>query len=310
MNRRTVLHTGVALAIGLAGCLDGVGPRSPSSTPEPLSCPSTVPRIENADFDGEFRMECDAPTESETDASDTTLAPDARSASLPNAEIAFTLTNRRDRPFNANFYRWELRKRVDGEWHGTVPTRASANAESSLAPDSSHTWSVSIRNDALGKPVEPVTADASLSLRALGGGTYSFVIVGSYGRRGQSWVENQPIVAYAAPFRLEGDALRLVPTNAVRNVARDGSAVTVTVGADDPSGAITVTKRPSGVDGGRTYVTESVYGIPSLRNALAQFEDGVDEVTVRTDDPFGSPLYRGLTFTYEGTAYEVTERSV
>ncbi|RDI70812.1 hypothetical protein [Halopelagius longus] len=313
MNRRTFLRAGVALSCGLAGCLDSIRPPTSSSS-DGLSCPSTVPRIENADFEGEFEMRCNAPTESETEPSDTALAPDSRSVSLPDAEIAFTLTNRRDRYFNANFYRWELQKRVDGEWYATVPTRAAANAGSSLAPDESHTWSVSVTNDNLGTPVEPVTADESLSLRALGGGTYAFLVVGSYGRRGQSPQENQPIIAYAAPFTLSGDALQLVPTNTVRDVTRDGNAVTVTVGGADSNGSVTVTKRPetdpSDDAVSAAYVTESVYGVPALRNALAHFEDGVEAVTVRDDDLFGTPLYRGLTFAYEGTVYEVTDRSL
>lgn len=309
MNRRTYLRAGVALSCGLAGCLDSIGPLSSAQSGD-LPCPSTVPRIENADFDGEFRMECATPGQSETEISRTTLSADTQSVSLPNTETGFTLANRHEQHFNANFYDWTLLKHVDGEWHGTVRREVPADAGASLAPGESHTWSVAVSNDDLGPPVDPVRANESPSLRALGGGIYAFVVVGSYGRESQSWVESQPIIGYAAPFTLEGDPLELVPTTTVRDVSRDGDTVTVTVGADDPHDAVTVQKRSDGDTPSEgepiTYLTESVYGIPTLRNALAHFADGVQRVTVRTGDSFGSPLHRGLTFTYEGTTYEVT----
>lgn len=307
MDRRTLIKGGVALSLTFGGCLEGI---SPSSSSDALSCPSTVPRIEYADFDGEFQMKCERPAESSTDAEGTTLTPDVRSVSLPHAETTFTLTNRHDQHFNANFYNWELQKRVGSEWYGTVGRKFSAGAGSSLAPGNSHTWSVSITNDNLGQPVEPVTGNESLSLRALGGGTYAFIVVGSYGNRGQSWGENQPLIGYATPFKLQGDALQLVPTNSVHNVTRKGSTVTVTVGADDPNRTITVAKRTETQTASErppaTYITESVYGHPTLRNILAHFDKDVEKVTLRTTDLSGSSLQPGLPFSYEGTTYQVT----
>lgn len=307
MNRRTLIKGGVALSLPFGGCLEGF---SPGSSSDALSCPLTVPRIENADFDGEFQMKCERPAESSTDASGTTLTPDVRSVSLPHAETTFTLTNRHDQHFNANFYNWELQKRVDGEWYGTVRRQYSAGAGASLAPSDSHTWSVSITNNNLGQPVEPVNGNESLSLRALGRGTYAFIVVGSYGDRGQSWRGNQPIIGYATPFKLQGDALQLVPTNSVHNVTHKGSTVTVTVGEGDPNRTITVAKRTKTQTGSERppapYITESVYGHPTLRNILAHFDKDVEKVTLRTTDSSGSPLYPGLTFSYEETTYQVT----
>lgn len=255
-------------------------------------------------------MQCNTDIESTAAADETALVPGERAVSLPAAATTFTLVNNRDEAFNGNFYNWHLQKHVDGSWHETVARRFSAAAGASLAPGGSHTWSLSIRNDGLERPVEPVTADETLELRALGPGQYAFVVVGSYGGEGEPWRESQPVVGYAAPFTVEGDPLELTPTNRVQDVARDGETVTVTVGADDPDRSVTVTRRteeeaPAG-DQRTTYVTESVYGNPLLRDVLAQFEPGVERVTVRTNGRLGTRFHRGATFAYEGTTFEVT----
>jgi hypothetical protein len=308
MRRRRLLQGSIGVVGALAGCVDRFTPGAGSDA---RACPSTVPRVENADYDGEFEMNCHRPGGSTPDGSGTALTADDRSASLPDADIAFTLTNGRDRHFDTNFYDWSLQKRADGEWHGVVARRVPADSESSLAPGDSHAWSVSIRNEDLGQPVEPVEADESPSLRALGAGTYAFVVAGSYGEAGRSMRDNQPSVGYARPFELDGDSLELVPTEAVEDATRDGDTVTVSVGVDDPE-TITVERGvdPSTPDDGRhtTLITETVYGRPTLRNVLAHFEEGVERVRLRTGATAGSRLRRGTTFSYRGTTYGVTNR--
>lgn len=307
MKRRRFLHAGVGLSCALAGCLNSINPSSSSSNG--LPCPSSIPIAENADFEGEFKLQCNTDTESAAAAEDSIIVPSTRSASL-DAETQFTLTNHREQVFNANFYNWHLQKYVEGEWHDTVGRRFSANAGGSLAPDESHSWSLSVRNDNLDQPVEPVRSDENLTVRALGPGTYAFLIVGSYGHRGQSWLANQPVIGYAAPFTLEGDQLELVPTDRVQQVDREGDTVVVTVGTDDPTSSVTVTKntgtQTTTRDQQSEYITESVYGNPLLRDILAHFEPDVTCVTVRTTGVLGTQFHRGASFTYDNTTYEIT----
>lgn len=309
MNRRKLLHSSVALACGLAGCLDGQSPLS-SSADEQLPCPSSVSRIERADYDGAFQMECSAGVPSETPSQSTALTPEKRSVTLSPAENSFTLTNRRETYYNSQFYNWELLKHVDGEWYSTVGRRFSASSASSLPPGRSHTWSITVTNDELGEIIRPVESDESIALRGLGGGTYAFVVVGSYGSQGESWSATEPIVGYAAPFTLKGEQLPLVPTNAVRHTSREGDSMTVTADSDDPRGYVTVAKRPDGTPNEhshRAYITESVYGTPAVRDVLAHFEEGVTSVTLRADRMLIPPFTPEMTLTYDGTMYEVTD---
>lgn len=309
MNRRALLHAGVGLSCALAGCLDGIDPLSASSNDPP--CPDTVPVIERADFDGTFRMRCNTADDSTTAAGETTLVPATRRLSLPDAATTVSLVNNRDEAYNANFYNWRILKHVDGQWYSAVARRFSPADESSLAPQESHTWSLSVSNDGLERPVAPVTSDEQLPVRALGPGRYAFVVVGSYGRHGQSMTDNQPFIGYAATFTLAGDDLELVPTNRVRSADRDGETVTVTVGSNDPDRAVTVSRRSSAQASNDAlvteHITETVYGNPLLRDVLAQFEPGVERVTVRTHGMLGTQLHPGATFAYGGETYEVTE---
>jgi len=179
-------------------------------------------------------------------------------------------------------------------------------------PRASHTWTVTVDNDDLDAPVTPVEANASLPLRALGGGSYAVIVVGTYGRAGASWRDNQPIIGYAGRFTLQGGPLPLVPTNTVRDVTRDGNAVTVTMGEVDSSHAITVARRASpATERGNEpprYITESLYGHPVLRNALAHVEAGVERLTVRTNSIPDPAMVSGWTFSYAGRTYEAAER--
>lgn len=296
MDRRRFLHSGVALSCGLAGCLDGDGP---SSLFAASPCPSTISRIEDADYHGEFRMECN-----------TAFTLDETSRSLSDSGLLLDLSNQRDAYFNTQFYSWELLKHVDSEWYTVATPTIPATAGSSLAPGERYMYSVVVDNDFLENPVEPISGDKRLRFRALGGGTYAFVIVGSYGAQGASWSANQPFIGYAARFTWDEEAIPLVPTNTVLDTSREGETMTVTVGTDDPARSITVTRRPDGTPSEvrhASYITESVYGQPALRNVLAHFDEGITTVTLRTDELLLPAFNPSGTFTYEGTMYEVTE---
>lgn len=313
MSRRQFLRSGSALlAAGLAGC-NALQPSDSTTTDSP--CPTDVPAAVRADYRGDSRVYCNDGSES-ADA-ETVLRPSPRSGSLPDARVEFALENGREDHFNTA--RWDLRKRVDGTWYDPVVPR-TGRSQPSVAPGESHDWAVAVDNAELSSVVEPVEGD-EFSARALGGGTYAFLVSGSYGAADDRFVDNEPWVAYAARFSLDGDPLALEPTSSVRDVARSGDTVTVRATDGDPDLVVTVSTRDDAPTAQseaarREVITEQLYGWPVLRDALAHFEDDVTEVVVETSpDPdrrVASPRSPGdtITVTYQGVEYAVTTELV
>lgn len=313
MSRRQFLRTGSALlAAGFAGC-NALQP--PDSTTTGSPCPTDVPPAVRADYRGEFRVFCNDRSES-ADA-ETVLRPSPRSGSLPDARVAFALENGRDEHFNTA--RWDLRKRVDGTWHDPVVPR-TGRSRPSVGPGETHDWAVAIDNADLSRVVEPVEGD-EFSVRALGGGTYAFLVSGSYGAADERFVENEPWLAYVARFSLDGDSLALEPTSRVRTVTRSADTVTVRATDGEPDRVVTASTRDDAPTAQseaarREIITEQLYGRPVLRDALAHFEDGVAEVVVETgagpDRRVASPRRLGDTITvaYRGVEYAVTTELV
>ena len=243
------------------------------------------------------------------------MVPGSRTASLPDATVEFTLTNRRERGFNTQFAGWDVHKLVDGAWHGfdrSVVTVEPGEEGDRLPPGGAHTWTVSVDNDDLGPVVEAVAGHVDVPLRALGGGTYAFVLYGSYGDSDENWAENRP-VTYGTRWQLDGDPLELVSPDSVTDVTRDGDEVTVQEGGSgDPPGSTLVLTRtdpgtadPSPIS---PVVVEAVYGRPPLRAGLAAFEDGVRRVVVDSSRlPDSSVVTTGneRSLRFRGTEYLV-----
>lgn len=301
MNRRQILHgSGTLLATGLAGCL---GLLDSTATDEPPACPTTIPRLEQADYRGDSRVVCnDGSGESDDE---TRLVPDPRSASLPDASLECTLTNGHDNHFNADFYAWSLQKRVDGEWHGTTDTASPAADRSSLESDESHTWTLTVDNTNLERVVEPVEAREDVTVRALGSGTYAFLIAGSYGEEGESPMVNSPQIGYAAQFTLEGDDLPLEPTTVITDVSRDGDTVVVQR-TEEPSRVITLERTDEEADHHRTLITEQLYGEPVLRDGLAHAEEDADSIRIESSPGSASGLATRGTLEYRDELYSIT----
>lgn len=206
MDRRAVLAgAGLTFSTSSVGCTSWMHSGGPPRD-EPPECPPTIPHVEQADFDGEFRMECDHADEDDAP-TDTSFDTDPRVAQLPDAEVTFTLTNRRDEHYNTNTFSWTIQKYVDDEWRVAVPALVPSDGHSSFAPRESHTWTVTFHGGSgeATLPLEPVQGDDTITVRGLDEGTCAFHVHGSYGDPGAGQFGNSPIIAYGARFFLDSD---------------------------------------------------------------------------------------------------------
>lgn len=282
-TRRIVLASVGTITLGsLAGC---AGRQNPETSPDngESPCPSSVPPADRADYDGESRVICN---DGATTADDSTqLTPDHRSVSLPDAHLAFRLSNRRETYFNAS--QWDLHKRVNKTWYD-VPVPQIRTFELSLVPENSHEWLITIDNSDLHSVIQPVEG-TDVTIRSLGSGTYALTVSGSYGTQNESMVANRPWVAYAAQFSIEGEPLTVEPTTDVTDVQRDGPTTIVRATSEVPQWTVTVREvdeeaTEERAELQRELITEQLYRHPILRNAIAHFEDDVTEVIVEIGD--------------------------
>lgn len=315
MRRRETLRlVGAAGLAGLAGCSGLAGEGTETLTPAPGTAPDCPASAALSISDtGSVDRYCNTadgtPAERRT-----AVVPDGRTARLPDAHVRFTLTNRRSDHLNVNLEAWELHKQAAGAWHHLGRSRWTGSGDDDgLAPGASHEWTVTVENGDLGAVVEPVRGRSDVPLRALGGGTYAFLVHGSYGAPDEKPFENAS-VSYATRWSLAGDALDLVMSDSVNAVERDGDSVVVRDGGvtGSPNEALVLTRTDPGpaVEPSQDspFIAEEVYGKPALRNALAAFEAGVRRVEVRTDRRRGLGIRdRKASFRFDGTEY-VAER--
>lgn len=158
-----------------------------------------------------------------------------------------------------------------------------------------------------GDPVPHAQGTRSVTLVGLGGGTYAFAVDGWFATE-----DYEDGVGFAARFELDGPAVELAPTNAVRETTREGDTVVVETavesGEDTKLAAFEVTHADDGSGDARRLVTEQALRDRTLRNTLPFFEEGVRTVRLvertSTVPPFG---VRGTEFVeYEGERYRIT----
>lgn len=206
MNRREYLAgTGVILTSLGSGC-QTLGNSSPSASDSVPECPTAVPKLNNSDFDGEVEVICNEQA-SESASDETTFQVDSQTPSMPNAELEFQLTNRRNQYYNTSTFEWFVRKYIDGEWRLAVPSKVPATEQVSLAPGESWTWRLRSQGSIAETdiPTEPVQSDNTIKTPFPGTGNYAFQVYGSYGGKGDHKLDNTPIVSYAARFTVEAE---------------------------------------------------------------------------------------------------------
>jgi hypothetical protein len=258
----------------------------------------------NADLEEGFEPTVVCYQEVDDPLSKTVLQPSAARMSLPDGELSFTLTNRREEPFYTVTYRWNIWKRVDGEWFSLPRSIAPTSSKQAIGTGESHRWRFSVDNSDLASPIERIKADRDVTVRGLGNGTYAFLVWGGYGSDGANGVPDDPI-SYAAQVSLEGPALELHPPSTA-NVTKDGETKTITFdGEDDPTYTYTLTRDSNLSADPIPVVTEQLYGRPVLRAAMAHFEDDTTHITVKSDEvsQFASETirYDGETYVGEGS---------
>lgn len=222
MRRRTVLR------------VVSVGPitatvRSPVELPESERAETNCGTVSSAEDPGQPDA---CPPErsgeycSATDDSDAEirLVPPEGDLSLPTDSGTFRLVNESDRRLDVNFYGWDFRKYVDGEWV-EVGRRATPLPMNRLPAGETHTWDVTLANDTPRSEGSYPSTDESLSKvlpRPLGPGTYAMNIGG-----------------YAATVRVTGDPVTVSPPDHIEVAEESETSVTL---------------RDTGIEDGRTYV--------------------------------------------------------
>lgn len=324
MNRRQVLA--LLAAAGTAGCLSDfesgsstsrsettnrdtstdlttVPPTTAETTPEQTTTaePPTVGVSDPAEcpsFDDDVvRVVCSPDTDAPLAFESTN-----RSGTLPRAEFEFTLTNETNATFQTNFYAWRVWKRVDGEWYHVAP-RMWPDPLMAVRPGESHTWSVSVDNADLDRPIPRAEGTSEVTVVGLGAGEYAFGVDGWF--QGQHYEDGTGV---AVPFELTGDPLELTAIG-IDRVERDGDAVRVYADPDegeDPA-AYVLTRVDDTPTEPRRMITEQVLRDTPLRNALAHFEPDVRRVRLETGTttypPFGVDEPRYVR--YEGETYSI-----
>lgn len=197
---------------------------------------------------------------------------------------------------------WDLHKLVDGKWFHVGPGGHFSDCRM-VSAGGRTTWSLRAFN---GDPVPCEENHLALTRGYLGGGEYA--VVAGYGHTTDS---------SGALFELVGDQVSLAPTEGA-SIERDGATVTVTTdsygdGEHPPDATVTITRAE---EAGDRLLAEQVMQTGwrtsdnVLRNALAVFEPGVEEVVVRTDEHAADEAtgFESTTrrFRFRGRAYDVT----
>lgn len=218
------------------------------------------------------------------------VRPSTERADLP-AAVEFTFVNRAREGTGCGH--WNLYKLVDGTWFHLGPYVQTADCRV-VRPGGWKTWTLHAY------PGEALDAPDVATFGYLGGGRYA--AVAGYGHA---------TARSAALVELVGDPVSVVPTEDA-TAERSGGAVTVTTrrwedGEHSTPATLAVT-RADRADS--RLIREQVMRrrFRALRNALAFFESGVEEVVVRTDERtaeravgYGEDRSR---FQVDGRAYE------
>lgn len=218
---------------------------------------------------------------------------------LPEAHLSFTLRNRRRETLGTSFSCWRLHKWTDGRWTYVAPVSCFLTA-ARVPPGGEHAWRVTASNLDIPDLVRTVGGE-SMTVHALGPGTYSFGVSGEY--------ERPRNLAFAARFRLRGPPLELRPTSAVEGVERDDETLVVHADPESETGAepatLTVERVPEEA-GARRVLVETAYRDRHLRDTLA-FANAADRIRLETrtpaDPPFG--VHGSELVRFQGATYRL-----
>jgi len=236
------------------------------------------------------------------------LEPSGRTLS-PGGAIEFTLHNRSDAGLETNLYNWHLHKRVDDRWFQVAPL-SWPQPLTTLDPDGSHTWTVSLTADVdPGQPVPRLRTPREIPLVAVGGGDYAFRARGRF-----TDDEFQTAIGFAATFGVDAPQLELTPTNVVGEPEIDGDTLRVDSTRPGPSAEtqprLYTLERldPPVVEAERMIAEEIVRRVP-LRDIVALAErHEVDRVEL-TEVNGALPSLVGSVprpIEYRGSYYEVS----
>lgn len=302
MHRRTLLvGSGSALPVALAGCLNA-----------------------NA-FAGRGASDATVPCNGGAEAA--AIEPSARSVERGET-IEFTLRNDGADAVSYNPIRWQLYKRVDGDWYAVYDQSTLLIGNAALEPGESYRWALTPTSDvgADGDPIDGTSTnfdhrggfdDADeyeldpIRVPGLGGGTYAFGVDCAFDGDG-----SDDLTGFATAFDLDAPPLELSPTNAIASVERHDEAVVAEAenrypGADgDPGDAAfeyELERVATPAEKSEPVIREQVLLRHSLRELLAlALAHDVDRVVLTVPADRGASFSRNRSFRYAGEYYDVT----
>ena len=241
------------------------------------------------------------------------LVPETQTVQL-DQPADFTLQNRSGQRFEANFYNWQLYKRVDGDWYYIMP-RAPPQPLTPLAAGETHTWTLTVTTGSVsdGAAIDRVLGTESLSVDGLGGGHYAFATDGWF----EAGSYEEPI-ALAASFDLQADPLQLTPTATITETEWDGETLVARstrgeAGNDgDKHDAYILERIEDTESDAEQVIIEQVVRNDQLRDAIALSQQ-YDAARIRIEEftssipPFG--LDDSRTYEFRGERYQVTTRA-
>lgn len=323
-SRKQIL-SGLSAGVGtsLAGCTAAPDESSATSTGTAGGNPPTKPAQSVPEFPGDTTSDACPPFDDaahvvcyvavDPGAIPLVLIPETQTVQL-DQPTDFTLRNRSGQRFEANFYNWQVYKRVDGDWYYILP-RATPQPLTPLAAGEAHTWTLTVTTGSVsdGAAIDLVQGTNSLSVDGLGGGHYAFATDG--------WFESgsyEESIALAASFGLQADPLQLTPTAAIAETEWDSETLVArsTRGEASNDGgkpdAYILERIDDAEPDAEQVIIEQVVRDDQLRDAIALSQE-YDAARVRIEEFTGSIPPFGLDdsriYEFREERYQVTTRA-
>ncbi|AEM57530.1 hypothetical protein HISP_09855 [Haloarcula hispanica N601] len=323
-SRRQILSgLSTGFATLLAGCTAAPDESNATSTTTADGNSPTEPTQAVPEFPGDTASEACPPFDDaaqvvcyeavDPEAMPVVLVPETQTVQL-DQPTDFTLRNRSAQRFEANFYNWQLYKRVDGGWYYIMP-RSTPQPLAIMAAGEDHTWTLTVTTGSVndGAAIDRVQGTESLSADGLGGGHYAFATDGWF----EAGSYEEPI-ALAASFDLQADPLQLTTTAAIAETEWDGETLVArsTRGEadndNDEHDAYMLERIDDSEPHAEQIIIEQVVRDDQLRDAIALSRE-YDAARVRIEEftssipPFG--LDDSRIYEFQGERYQVTTRA-
>lgn len=238
------------------------------------------------------------------------LRPQAEQVGLPSATARFTFRNHSYRRLRVDESAWALYKLGDDRWHPIAPLVGARDGTNRRAVHPGETSQLAL---SLATDPDAVDDDDRRAVGGLGQGRYAVAYPATLSPPGPS---NDGVWPTAALLTVVGNQPRVDATGAVDHATDRGDVRHLYTTPDESAVATLRLERTADATAATALLTEQVLQRDALRDAIVALRDAptaVDAVVYHTEPndvvrtaAWIDPDSTGLTFTYDGDAYEMT----